>query len=94
MVTDQNIIRNFEELGLTNYEARTYLFLLMNNESYGNEISKGTGIPNSKIYETVSRLVEKGLAYPISSKPIRYEALPLSEFLTQKQKEIVNVIHK
>lgn len=94
MVTDQNIIRNFEELGLTNYEARTYLFLLMNNESYGNEISKGTGIPNSKIYETVSRLVEKGLAYPISSSPIRYEALPLSEFLTQKQKEIVTVIQK
>ena len=92
IITDQKIIYYFEELGLSSYEARTYLFLLRNGQSYGNEISRGTGIPSSKIYETVARLVEKGLAYPIGSNPVRYETLPIKEFLNQKQKYISTVI--
>lgn len=91
-ITNEHIILNFEQLGLSNYEARTYLFLLRNGQGYGNEISKQTGIPGSKIYETVSRLVEKGLAYPIQSSPVRYQALPLREFLNQKQKDVTKVV--
>jgi HTH-type transcriptional regulator, sugar sensing transcriptional regulator len=91
-IPDENIILNFENLGLSNYEARTYLFLLRNGQSYGNEVSKQTGIPGSKIYETISRLVEKGLAYPIQSNPVRYQALPLKDFLNRKQKDVNKVL--
>ncbi|NMD42246.1 MAG: TrmB family transcriptional regulator [Firmicutes bacterium] len=89
---EQEFVQHFEELGLSNYEARTYIYLLQNGQCYGNEISKGTGIPSSKIYETVARLVEKGLAYPIKTSPVHYEALPLKEFLNQKQKNVLAVI--
>lgn len=82
-VTDYEIINRFERLGLSNYEARVYIFLLRNGQSYGNEVSKNTGIPGSKIYETLSRLVEKGLAHLIQGKQVYYQALPLKEFLDQ-----------
>lgn len=90
--TDRKICSYFEQLGLSNYEARVYLFLLRNGQSYGNEISKNTGIPSSKIYETLSRLVEKGLAHLIQTKPIRYQALPLKEFLSQWQADATRTL--
>lgn len=90
--TDFEIINRFESLGLSNYEARVYLFLLRNGQSYGNEVSKNTGIPGSKIYETLSRLVEKGLAHLIQGKPIHYQALPLKEFLNQWQTDASRVV--
>lgn len=90
--TDHSICSRFEKLGLTNYEARVYMFLLRNGQSYGNEISKNTGVPGSKIYETLSRLVDKGLAHLIQSKPIRYQALPLKEFLNRWQADASRTI--
>jgi HTH-type transcriptional regulator, sugar sensing transcriptional regulator len=90
--TDLEIISRFEHLGLSNYEARVYVFLLRKGQSYGNEISKNTGIPGSKIYETLSRLVEKGLAHLIQTKPVRYQALPLEEFLRMWQTDASRII--
>lgn len=90
--TDFEIISRFERLGLSNYEARVYIFLLRNGQSYGNEVSKNTGIPGSKIYETLSRLVEKDLAHLIQGKPIHYQALPLKEFLNQWQTDANRVV--
>ena len=85
--TDKEIIGQFEKFGLTKYEAKAYLTLLRGGESYGGEISKNSGIPGSKVYETLDRLVEKGLAYPIPGTPVRYQSLPLKDFLNIKQKD-------
>lgn len=87
-VTDKEILNSLEKLGLTLYEARAYLCLLRHGESYGSEISKKSGVPGPKIYETLARLVEKGLAYLIEGNPVRYQALPLEEFLKGKEKEV------
>lgn len=89
--TDDMILKNLECLKLSKYEAKVYLCLLREGISYGNEISKLSGVPGPKVYETLSKLVKKGLAYPIESSPVQYRPLPLEEFIDSKQKEMTGV---
>jgi len=89
--TDAMILKNLECLGLTKNEAKTYLFLLRSGESYGNEISKQAGVPGPKVYETLNKLVNKGLAYPVKASPVTYRPLPLEQFVESKQKEVTGV---
>ncbi len=86
-VTDEKILDNFIKLGMTTYEAKAYLALLRCGESYGSEISKNSLIPGAKIYETLDRLVEKGLAYLTKDNPVCYQALPLEDYLNNKQND-------
>ena len=85
--SEREILEEFEKLGLTKYESKAYLVLLSNGSSYGGEISKKSGVPGAKIYETLDRLVEKGLAYPVSENPVHYRPLPLENFLNNKRHE-------
>lgn len=91
-VTNKEIFNKFEALGLTKYEARAYVSLLRRGISYGSELSKNSGIPGAKIYETLDRLVEKNLAYPLPGTPVRYQALPLEDFIDNKQKDFQRTI--
>ncbi|HHU31822.1 MAG TPA: TrmB family transcriptional regulator [Clostridia bacterium] len=86
-ISNKEIIENIEKLGLSNYEARAYVCLLQNGSSYGNQISKKSGIPSAKIYDILSKLIQKGLVYPIEGNPVYYHPLPFKEFLNNKKKE-------
>lgn len=69
--------------------------LLRNNLSYGNEIQKLSGVPGSKIYETLASLVEKGLLYPSGDSPVRYQPLPLDDYVNyniKKHKRITDYL--
>jgi len=59
MVVNNKIINSMITLGLTNYEAKAYCALLVNNPATAYEIAKESGIPSSKIYEVLSKLLEK-----------------------------------
>ncbi len=91
MFSDEKVIENLCSLGLTKYEARVYLALLRNNLSYGSEIQRISGVPGPKVYETLSALIEKGLVYPAGSNPVRYQPLPLEDFLKIREKEFHRV---
>lgn len=88
---EKRIIASLAELGLSNYEARAYLSLLRHHPSHGHEISRESGVPGPKIYETLNRLVEKGLVYPVGQDPTKYEPLPPEEFLRVKKNEFRRV---
>ena len=45
-------------LGLSLYEARLYLGLLKGGPQNGNELSRSSGVPSSKVYGMLDRLVE------------------------------------
>ena len=53
--------KQLEELGLSRNEARIYLFLLRKGETSTGPIIKETGIANSRVYESLNSLIEKGL---------------------------------
>ncbi len=68
-----HLLGSLSRLGLSEREARAYLFLLKNGESTAREVSEGTGIPISKVYSVLKSLEEKGwVTVERSSRPARY----------------------
>jgi sugar-specific transcriptional regulator TrmB len=57
-----NLLEQLGALGLTEYEAKVYLALLSENPATGYQISKGSGVPRSMVYEALGRLEARGAA--------------------------------
>ncbi|HVB54590.1 MAG TPA: helix-turn-helix domain-containing protein [Candidatus Acidoferrales bacterium] len=74
-------------LGFSTYEARTYVGLLLAGGGTGYRISNGTGVPQPKVYETLHRLVERGAAVQVNSRPARYVAVPPTELLSRLERD-------
>lgn len=62
------------QLGFGQYEARAYCALLARSPMNGHEVAKASGVPPSKIYETLGRLAEKGAVLVERSEPVTYAA--------------------
>ncbi len=58
-----------EELGFSNYEAKAYLALLRDAPVTGYQLSKISGVPRSRIYETLEKLTRQGFVF---SLPINF----------------------
>ncbi len=54
-----------EELGLTRNESEIYLSLLKNGMSSAGDLTKDTGIHRRNVYDSLQRLMQKGLASSI-----------------------------
>jgi sugar-specific transcriptional regulator TrmB len=70
------IAERLVRLGFSQYEARTYVGLLMADGATGYSVANDTGVPQPKVYETLRRLVERGAAVRTSERPARYAAVP------------------
>ena len=68
-------LRELEQIGLSSYEARAYVALLAVQPVNGYDLARLSGIPTSKIYETLQRLVTKGAALASASEPTLYRAV-------------------
>jgi HTH-type transcriptional regulator, sugar sensing transcriptional regulator len=81
-----------EQLGLTNGESRVYLALLKLRHSTVGPIFRESGVANSKIYDVLNRLAEKGLvSFTIKENVKHFQALPpkrLRDYLEKKETEI------
>lgn len=72
----------FEELGLSPNEARIYDALLTYGGSGVTTISLRSGVHRSNTYDTVNRLIEKGLVYEVfGQKETIYEPVDPEKFL-------------
>lgn len=81
------LLSSLAELGLTGYEAQAYLAALSSPPLTGYELAKASGVPRSRIYETVEKLTSKGL---LVSQPGERNLLTASDyrmFLDQKEKD-------
>jgi len=82
------IARRLVELGFTQYEARTYIGLLVSGDAAtGYGISNVTGVPQPKVYETLRRLVERGAAIQVGERPARYAATSPDVLLAALERE-------
>ncbi|MHB8605635.1 MAG: TrmB family transcriptional regulator [Thermoplasmatota archaeon] len=70
-----------ESLGLTKYETSAYLALLALGVSDARELSRKSGVPTSKIYETMVRLEALGLIEVQASRPRKFMAREVGEAL-------------
>lgn len=94
---ETNIINELIKIGLNKYEAMVYITLLKNPQITAYEIGKRSGVPQSKIYETVKGLTNQSIITLITSTgeptPSKYIAIPLEEFLDNYKKETENTIN-
>lgn len=93
----EKIIEKMMEFGLNKYEAKAYVALIKNPEVTAYELSKDSGVPQAKIYETMSKLLSKNLVNIIGDNPTKYIPVDFDLFLdTYKEnvEESVDYIKK
>lgn len=62
----------FEELGLSQYEARAYETLVKFGKATAAKISSDSGVPYSRIYDVMESVIRKGLAKVLPGKTKEY----------------------
>lgn len=91
----EGIIKFLQSLGLTEYEAKTYSVLSMTGPMKAGDVSKESGVPQSKIYWVLEDLIEKQLVEVAEGKPKEYRAaaadVALKRILEEKEKSISSV---
>lgn len=63
------------ELGLTSYEIKAYMTLLKTGMISANKLSKLSGVPQGKVYDTLYLLIDKGYIYSLNSRPKLFKAI-------------------
>jgi sugar-specific transcriptional regulator TrmB len=77
----KNLLYHLKLLNFSQYESMAYLSLLQQGRVTGYELSKNSGIPASKIYAVLSKLIEKEVILALDSDPIRYTPIPPNEIV-------------
>jgi len=81
------ILSKMTGLGLSEYEAKTYLSLLRESPSTAYEIGKHSGVPSSKIYEILKKLTEKGMISIVDNrKTKKYVPIDPDDFLNKHRR--------
>jgi len=89
------IIEKLIKLGLSRYESLTYVSLLEIGPATAYETAKNAGLPTSKIYEVMAKLIEQGLALEMhENSRKRYTALEPQDFINKYRGEINRTINK
>jgi len=83
-------------LGFSTYEAKAYYALLRKHPAIGYEVSKLAQIPPSKIYETLTKLKNRGAVLDSQSEPIQYYPVDpvvlLREIQQRTEKNIESIL--
>jgi sugar-specific transcriptional regulator TrmB len=77
----QDARKVLRELGLTDYETRSYLALLEQGALTASQVSENAEVPYSKVYETLTSLERKGWIDAEHGRPARYYPKAPSEAL-------------
>jgi sugar-specific transcriptional regulator TrmB len=91
----EDVIKFLQGLGMSEYEAKTYATLSVAGQMKAGEISKESGVPQSKIYWVLEDLIGKQLVEVSEGKPKEYRAVPsdigLRRIIEEKEKNIISV---
>jgi sugar-specific transcriptional regulator TrmB len=79
----QKIISLMQSIGFTQYESQVYLALLKQSNVTGYELAKLSGVPASKIYPILNRLINKEVIQAIDTEPKKYIPQPPHEILSR-----------
>jgi sugar-specific transcriptional regulator TrmB len=88
-----DLVEKLKEIGFNSYEAKVYIALLKKYPATGYEVSKLANIPQSRAYDTLKVLEEKGVVAPTNTKPISYTPIKPKHLLSSYQKRITSTIN-
>jgi len=83
-----------QEFGLTEYESRVYLALLEKGVLTASQVSEQSGVPYSKVYETLTSLEGKGWIETERGRPSRYYPKAPSEALAAVKLQLEDKVKK
>lgn len=89
MKTTKKILK---QMGLTDYEIKTYLALLSLITAKAGEISEESNVPRSKIYSVLESLGAKGFIKIKKTHPFEYEVQPPQETFENFKNQFVEEI--
>ncbi len=85
---DDAVVSRLHALGLSLYEAKVYVGLLRHGPQNGNEVSKSAGLPSSRVYSTLERLVSKGIVQSVRrDSTTQYVCISADELLDRLRRE-------
>jgi len=89
-ITDR-VRRSLQELGLTDYEIRSYTSLLEIGPATASELSEASDVPYSKIYEVLGTLEKKGWIEMEHGRPSKYYPKPPSVAMEIARSQLENI---
>lgn len=90
----KNIIKLLQNLDFTQYEAKAYISLLSQERVSGYELAKNSGIPASKIYQVLNRLLDKEVIVALDSVPKKYAPIPPDEILSRFRGDYLQIFNE
>jgi sugar-specific transcriptional regulator TrmB len=78
-----DLVQSLFDLGFSQYEAKCYVGLMSAEPQTGYRVSKVTGVPQPKVYETLRKLVTRGVVREIAGDPTLFSAIPPDALLNQ-----------
>ncbi len=81
-------LKFFEKIGMSRAEIDVYLMLLKESPNTATSISKKTNLNRSHIYDTITKLIEKGLASSYEMNNVKYFSASNPEKITEHIKEV------
>jgi len=79
----EQVIKELQALGFSDYEAKTYIALLLTPNATAYEISKAAGIPKANCYTVLENLRKKEAVQPVSENPVKYVAIEPKKFFSR-----------
>jgi hypothetical protein len=71
----ESVVEKLQRVGLTEYEAKSYLALLNTHLSTATKVSEKTGVPRTKIYAVLESLKRKGISLLKESNHLLFDGL-------------------
>lgn len=92
MVRIAKIHQVLESLGFSSYESKAYSALLREHPLTGYKLSKVSGVPRSRIYETLERLCKKGYVHIQDGRPSTYIPVAGEEFILKTERSLFDKV--
>lgn len=82
----EKLVEKLKELGFNTYEAKVYLALLKRHPATGYEISKDSGVPQARAYDTLKALEANNVVVAMGGKPVTYTPVSPEELLDRHER--------
>lgn len=82
----ENLLSHLKALGFNTYESKVYLSLIKHHPATGYEVSKESGVPQARAYDTLKVLENRRIVVSSGTKPLTYVPINPDELLERCEK--------
>jgi sugar-specific transcriptional regulator TrmB len=87
-----SVVEKLQQVGLTEYEAKAYMVLLNTHLSTATQVSEKSGVPRTRIYQTLESLQAKGWIRIISGVPLLFKAIETAKVFEKVKEDYAELL--